>query len=109
MTLGGAAFLMLPLIALAAAERAFGSPRLWLHAGLSAAFVAWAIYDSVFTYHYPHGPNTLFLIFPGLVALGAFYAFVFPMFAREPSPVFRRFRVVVVVVCAATFGVLSCT
>lgn len=58
-------------------ERELGGPWLSLHVAANVLFWCWAAWDIAFGHHNPHGPNSLFIIVPGYLALALFYGVAF--------------------------------
>jgi len=102
-----AALLLLPLTGLALLERALGGPTIEAHALVNIMFLVWAGVDLFFTQHYAHGPNSMFLIFPGFLAFAAFYGILFPWVAPKAPPQFKKVRALAVLVYLIAFGGLS--
>lgn len=84
--------IIIPLIVLNFFENRLNRQSLILHVIFNSIFIVWSIYDLGFTYHYGHGPNTLFIIFPGWFALGIYYLFISGYFFKGESQEYKLFR-----------------
>lgn len=84
--------LSLPLDALFRMMGRLWKPTLLAHVFVNLLFLGWAYYDLHFTTHYGHGPNTLFIVFPGLLAFSFFYFFYLWKKHREFAEANRGMR-----------------
>jgi hypothetical protein len=80
----------------------FSKPTLYPHFVLNLLFLVWAVYDVLFTYHYPHGPNTILIALPGFIAFFMFYIFALPRLNPSFSVTSKKIRVGAAVVNSLT-------
>jgi hypothetical protein len=76
-------------------EKKLGGPFVWFHSLVNLSFLSWASYDVLFGYHYPHGPNTLFIIFPAFLGFALVYGVIVTCLPFLTEYRFDRFRLCV--------------
>lgn len=83
----------IPLILFARFERNQKQQYTAAHVLFNGAFITWSIYDLNFGYHYPHGPNSTFLIIPAWPAFALFYGLILPKMIRDRDRKYELVRI----------------
>lgn len=98
-----AVLFLLPLVLVVMFDRSTGGPRFWLHLALNVTFSITAIYYLFFTGPNLHDLRPLLFI-PAFLALGIFYAFIFPRLVPLAGTPLRRLRVIAMTVYLMAFA-----